>query len=216
MNIGRIRIRDHESTSRRERRKERTRRALLDVALALFARRGIYGTRIEDITDRADLGKGAFYNYFDSKDDLVAILLTEAVEILDRNFLSRIVPTTTPTERVGALAGEHERFFETHPDYPVLFHQARGLLMLDTSTSSRLRLVMRDYLVRLQRRLAPAGEAVTALCPLDLDTAAAFAGAVTGYRSHAMAASIPVESGTVVALVTGGVMSMLEKRAALP
>ena len=136
---------DQAIVNRRERRKARTRRALLDVALAHFARRGIYGTRIEDITDQADLGKGAFYNYFDSKDDLVAALLREAVEILDHDFLSRLIPAVTPAERVAALAGEHERFFETHRHYPVLFHQARGLLMLDPSPASRLRLVMRDY-----------------------------------------------------------------------
>lgn len=36
--------------------------------------------RIEDVTNAADLGMGAFYNYFDSKDDLFAVLLSEAIE----------------------------------------------------------------------------------------------------------------------------------------
>ncbi|MBK5255988.1 MAG: TetR/AcrR family transcriptional regulator [Vicinamibacteria bacterium] len=214
MNIGHIRVLDHEVISRRARRKERTRRALLDVALAYFARRGIYGTRIEDITDQADLGKGAFYNYFDSKDDLVATLLAEAVEILDRDYLSRAAPSAGLAERVRSLATEHERFFETHRDYPVLFHQARGLLMLDSSSASRLRLVMRDYLARLERKLSPASEASAASgTALYLDAAAAFAGVITGYRSHALAAALPVESKTVVAVASFGLVGLLEKRA---
>jgi len=186
---------------------------LLDVALAFFARRGIYGTRIEDITDEADLGKGAFYNYFDSKDDLVATLLGEAVLILDRDYLSRVSPSTSLVERVAALAGEHERFFETHRDYPVLFHQARGLLMLDTSPASRLRLVMRDYLACVERRLTPLTETLAAPRPAPyLDAAAAFAGVITGYRSHAMAAALPIETRTVVTLATAGLVGLLEKR----
>lgn len=211
VNSGRLRTEIQQTVGRRERRKVRTRRALLDVALSHFARRGIYGTRIEDITEQADLGKGAFYNYFDSKDDLVAALLTEAVEILDRDFLSRVIPTASGAERVAALAAEHERFFETHSHYPVLFHQARGLLMLDPSPASRLRLVMRDYLARLERRLGIEAESTGPAAP-SLDDAAAFAGAIHGYRSHARAAGLPIAPRTVITLVTSGVAGLLEKR----
>ena len=198
--------------NRRERRKERTRRALLDVALACFAKQGISGTRIEDITAQADLGKGAFYNYFPSKDDLVAALMTEAVEVLDRDFLSRVDPAGPLATRVAALAEAHERFFEAHPDYPVLLHQARGLLMLDQAPASPLREVMKDYLARLAQRLAPSDEPDGLWSSARrLDAAAAFAGAVTGYRSHGMAAALPLESRTVIDLVTVGLVALIEK-----
>jgi AcrR family transcriptional regulator len=36
-----------------ERRKERTRQALIDASIALFMDRGIYRTRVEDIRERA-------------------------------------------------------------------------------------------------------------------------------------------------------------------
>lgn len=212
VNSGRLRTSTQETPSRRERRKVRTRRALLDVALSHFARRGIHGTRIEDITEQADLGKGAFYNYFDSKDDLVAALLTEAVEILDQDFLSRAIPSSQGAERVAALAAEHERFFETHSHYPVLFHQARGLLMLDPSPASRLRLVMRDYLARLARRLGSEAESTERAAAPSLDDAAAFAGAIHGYRSHARAAGLPIAPRTVITLVSSGAAGLLEKR----
>ncbi len=61
--------------SRVERRKERTRRALLAVALELFHQKGIYWTKIEDITERADIGKGTFYQHFETKEDLLEVLL---------------------------------------------------------------------------------------------------------------------------------------------
>jgi len=213
MNLVHIRMTGLNGGNRRERRKERTRRALLDVALACFARQGITGTRIEDITARADLGKGAFYNYFASKDDLVAALLAEAVELLDRDFLSRVESTGPLAGRVAALAEAHERFFEAHPEYPVLFHQARGLLMLDQAPASQLRGVMKDYLARLAQRLAPSAEPDGLWSEAQrLDAAAAFAGAVTGYRSHGMAAALPFQSRTVIDLVTVGLVALMERR----
>ena len=42
--------------SRLARKKNKTRQALLDTALALFARKGIYSPSIEEITEGADLG----------------------------------------------------------------------------------------------------------------------------------------------------------------
>ena len=72
---------------RRERKKEVMRQALLAAAIALFGDRGFLNTRIEDITDRADLAKGAFYNYFDSKEALLAELIREGVKILEEKHL---------------------------------------------------------------------------------------------------------------------------------
>ncbi|MBJ7328608.1 MAG: TetR/AcrR family transcriptional regulator [Solirubrobacteraceae bacterium] len=64
---------------RRERRKAETRGKLVDAARAVFARQGIEATRINEITDEADIGFGTFYNYFESKDAIVAAVMTEAI-----------------------------------------------------------------------------------------------------------------------------------------
>ena len=198
--------------SRRERRKEHTRRALLDVSLAYFARRGIYGTRIEDITEQADLGKGAFYNYFDSKDDLVAALLSEAVELLDYDYLSRVAATHSLPLRVNALAAAHERFFQDHADYLVLFHQARGTLLIDSDPINALRTVFLEYLGRLADKLVPSTDTDPQWTTAKrLDVAAAFAGGITGYRSHCAAAGLPHDPQTVTRVITGGVVAIVEE-----
>jgi AcrR family transcriptional regulator len=43
---------------------------LLSAAEAEFIQRGVEGTRIDDIVARAGRSKGAFYQYFDGKDDI--------------------------------------------------------------------------------------------------------------------------------------------------
>jgi len=64
-------------TDRRARRKAETREKLLEAARGVFARQGIETTRINEITDAANVGFGSFYNHFDSKDAIVAAVVEE-------------------------------------------------------------------------------------------------------------------------------------------
>ena len=65
--------------ARRTRRKQATRQALLDAARRLFAAQGVESTRINEITEEADVGFGSFYNHFSSKDEIAEAVLAEAV-----------------------------------------------------------------------------------------------------------------------------------------
>src|SRR5215470_8914323 len=55
----------------RERKRERTRRALIDAATDLFERRGYEQTTIADIAAAAAIGTRTFFSYFASKEDLL-------------------------------------------------------------------------------------------------------------------------------------------------
>jgi AcrR family transcriptional regulator len=57
--------------SRRERHSAAVRQRLFDAAMRLFADRGFTQTTVEDITNAADVGKGTFFNYFPSKEELL-------------------------------------------------------------------------------------------------------------------------------------------------
>jgi AcrR family transcriptional regulator len=57
---------------RRERRRAETRARILQSALSLFARQGFAATRVEQITEAADVGKGTFFNYFPTKEHVLA------------------------------------------------------------------------------------------------------------------------------------------------
>ena len=68
-------IRKRTTKSADERRQD-----LLDAALRVFAEKGIGRTTVSDITEAAEVAKGTFYLYFDSKDHLVAALKERFVD----------------------------------------------------------------------------------------------------------------------------------------
>ncbi|SDP76078.1 transcriptional regulator, TetR family [Selenomonas ruminantium] len=64
---------------RRERKKLLSRQAILDAAVVVFSRKGFREASIADIMNGADLGTGTFYNYFQSKEELLVHLLGRLV-----------------------------------------------------------------------------------------------------------------------------------------
>lgn len=69
---------------RRERHRAQTRDRLYRAAMDLFAQRGFLETTVEDITEAADVGKGTFFNYFPTKEHILAEFGGERVAAVQR------------------------------------------------------------------------------------------------------------------------------------
>jgi AcrR family transcriptional regulator len=69
---------------RRERRRAEIRERIFRAALQLFAERGFLETTVEDITEAADVGKGTFFNYFPTKEHVLATLGAERLAVIER------------------------------------------------------------------------------------------------------------------------------------
>jgi len=90
----------HNSTSRNrlERRKQRTRAALIKAAQRLIAE-GKVNVPVLEITQAADVGMGSFYNHFDSKEQLFEAAVADVLDahgaLLDRLTASIDDPAET-------------------------------------------------------------------------------------------------------------------------
>lgn len=84
---------------RRDRQRERTREQLTGAGRALIADRGIEGLRVADVTETADVGRGSFYNYFNSKEDLVEAILRDSIQTLAAVAVSVMPPDGDPAVR---------------------------------------------------------------------------------------------------------------------
>jgi AcrR family transcriptional regulator len=78
------------------------RRARLMVAAALrFAEQGYHQTSVAEIVDELGVGKGVFYWYFDSKDELFCEILRDAQLSLRRRQQHAIADETDPLEKLS-------------------------------------------------------------------------------------------------------------------
>jgi len=64
---------------RRERNKEKTKQAILQVALALFSRKGFYRTATKEISRKAGIAEGTLFNYFRTKEDLAMYFMEDQI-----------------------------------------------------------------------------------------------------------------------------------------
>ncbi|MFI9590781.1 TetR/AcrR family transcriptional regulator [Nonomuraea sp. NPDC052265] len=81
----------------RERKKQRTRRALIEAALRLFGEKGYEETTLAEIAAAADISTRTFFSYFASKED---VLFYDSEHQIERAlaFLSAPAPGQTPAD----------------------------------------------------------------------------------------------------------------------
>jgi AcrR family transcriptional regulator len=156
--------------SRLDRRKARTRQALIDAAVRLIAEGRGDRASIAEITEEADIGFGSFYNHFDSKDQLFQ---TAAEEVLERwgQMIDRAgAGITDPAELFAVGTRISGRLGWTHPDIAG-FLTGAGLGTLDIPTGLAPR-ALRDI---------RAGQAAGQFSVLDAEIAlSAVAGGLIG------------------------------------
>ena len=83
--------------------------SLIAAARAEFARRGLRGARVEDITAACGLSKGAFYLHFETKEGLFKLLVDEFLAGLGSCTKGRFEAVKRFVEEHGALAARDFR-----------------------------------------------------------------------------------------------------------
>lgn len=89
--------------TRREERKQQTRERLLDAGRTLFTKHGFDHTTIDDIAATALVSRGTFFNYFDSKDAVLAALHQTHMDKLPGIIDGLLASDLTTAERLRAL-----------------------------------------------------------------------------------------------------------------
>jgi AcrR family transcriptional regulator len=116
--------------SRLDRRKARTRQALVDAAVRLIAEGRGDRASIQEITDAADIGFGSFYNHFDSKEQLFQTASQEVLERWGAMIDRACAGISDPAEIFAVSVRITGRLGWTHPDL-ARFLVGAGLDVLD-------------------------------------------------------------------------------------
>jgi TetR/AcrR family transcriptional regulator, repressor of fatR-cypB operon len=111
--------------------------AILDAALELFSERGFHGTAVPLVAERARVGAGTLYRYFESKEALVNALYQREKTCFLRELVTDFPVDAPPREqfrifwrRLADYAQKHPLaavFLELHHHAPYLDEHSRAL-----------------------------------------------------------------------------------------
>jgi|SRR5580765_303090 AcrR family transcriptional regulator len=140
---------------------QRTRQAILDAALALFAEKGFFGTSLRDVAGAVGVRESALYNYFPGKEALFEALLV-ADSALKSEQLSAILETPAADgrellERLADLT--LDRFMQPRQQQLFLILMSDGMRLAREGRINLLERMgsSRQELQDLMRRLMAAG-----------------------------------------------------------
>jgi AcrR family transcriptional regulator len=102
--------------NRLDRRKARTRQALVDAAIRLIAEGRGERASIQEITEAADIGFGSFYNHFVSKEELFKTASEEVLERWGQMLDASCAGVQDPAEVFALSLRISGRLAWTHPD----------------------------------------------------------------------------------------------------
>jgi AcrR family transcriptional regulator len=113
------------------------REAIMAAALDLFVERGFYGTAVPEIADKAGVGAGTIYRYFENKEALVNALYRQEKQGFASRVLGELPKTTIARElfrtmwnKMSAFAVENPKpfiFLELHHHAPYLDTESQAL-----------------------------------------------------------------------------------------
>ncbi|MEM8620070.1 MAG: TetR/AcrR family transcriptional regulator [Actinomycetota bacterium] len=116
---------DQTPITRGHKKKARTRRQLIDAAIEVIAERGEAFTA-SDVTNRAEMSAGTFYNYFDDRDQLIQAVVPDVID----HFAAEsdiVVDEHDPARRFAVITARALGRAIDEPD------QFRALLRLDAA-----------------------------------------------------------------------------------
>jgi AcrR family transcriptional regulator len=153
---------------------------LLDAARTVFSERGLDRAKVEDITTRAQLSKGAFYLHFQSKEEafreLLAGLVTDLERMLNASSDAQLATNPGDVTFTEYLRACHVRNVEIYEF--VWQHRALMAMVFEGGGSASYGHLIEEFAERAQRQTAALIQHGIDLglyrTDLDLETAAAF------------------------------------------
>ena len=171
--------------NRVQKRAKRTRKKLKDAALDVFSEQSIDATTVEDITEKADVGKGTLYQHFEDKEEIVVMLIEEAVDHLIKRIRAYDPAPETLEDMLEHLLNAHYEFSVDAAEEFLLLFQGKVLLRLQSDTLDELEEPYMRYLGEIEDQVS--AYLSPRIDPLKVRRlACAVAGFVFGFFSFAM------------------------------
>lgn len=121
----RVLLEEDSGESGRSTSKTSAKERILDAALQVFSEKGFHQATVEEIADRADVGKGTLYRYFTSKETLFNELVTLRLDELEKSALAVLDGQDDVLTMIHKLLHTYFEFFDSNQRLYRLIEQER-------------------------------------------------------------------------------------------
>ena len=155
-----------------------TRDRILDAALNIFANKGYYDTRMDEIVEASDTSKGAIYFHFPNKERLFLALVDQFADLIERRVREAVAEEAQGIARVqAALQACLDTFGRYRRPAKIMLVQAVGL----GSVFEKKRIEVNDRFANLIKEYLDEAIAIGDITPVDTDVVSyAWMGAIYG------------------------------------
>jgi AcrR family transcriptional regulator len=130
-----------------------TRKKLKEAALDIFSEKSADAATVEDITEKTNLGKGTFYRHFADEEEVVLVLMEDAMKHLIECLRSYPDEPETLEDVLEHFLNAHYDFFTENSEEFILLFQGRLLLKLQDDAAEDLEEPYLHYLQEIENQV---------------------------------------------------------------
>lgn len=135
--------------------REAKRVLIVETAIGIFASKGFHSTKMQDIADALNIGKGTLYEYYRDKEDLFLGVYDYWMDLYETSMIQAIEDHFDPVSKADALIDTTVEFYEQHAKYAPLLLEFWAHALRSSSDAFLIRI--RD----MKKRLSQLGSEVT-------------------------------------------------------
>lgn len=109
--------------SLREKKKRKTRQAILNAAIELFGNNGFEGTSIAQLAQKAGVGKGTVYSYFSTKQDILNAFCEDELAYVHKQLSTKTNPDAPVLEQLVTIFMAEFEYVTRTPEFGRLYMQ---------------------------------------------------------------------------------------------
>jgi len=137
-----------DKAERKEREFNLRRAEILEQAGKMFAAKGFYNTTVADIAGSSGFAVGTLYQFFESKEQLYTVMLTEKLNMMYACIRESVATEADAIRKIERLVASQFRFVEENAEFCSIFIRGDHLSLSEGSAALRKQMVS-DYAVHV-------------------------------------------------------------------
>ncbi|MEI7672772.1 MAG: TetR/AcrR family transcriptional regulator [Deltaproteobacteria bacterium] len=137
-----------DKAERKEREFNLRRAEILEQAEKIFAAKGFHNTTVAEIAGSSGFAIGTLYQFFESKEQLYTVMLTEKLNMMYASIRESVAPEADTIRKIERLVASQFGFVEDNAEFCSIFIRGDHLSLPEGSAALRKRMVT-DYAVHV-------------------------------------------------------------------